>query len=248
MIPKIVHYCWLSNEPIPDNMKCCMASWKEVLPDYEFMLWDFKRFPKHQSKWVSDAFDNRKFAFAADYIRLYALYNYGGIYMDMDVEVLKTFTPFLSLNTMICWQNGTPGLEVAAMGVEKGAYWIKCCLDYYDSNSFLNSDGSFNTKVMPEVIEDILRERGISLFNVSDLKEAKNVFTSIPVFPNEYFSPKNYNTKELNVTHNTVCIHHFDGSWQKTSDKLKHILIQIIGPSLTNMIVKIKRLHYKIKK
>ena len=87
MISKIIHYCWLSNDPIPADLQKCMESWKKYLPDYEFMLWNFERFPKSQSKWVSDAFDNKKYAFAADYIRLYALYNYGGIYLDMDVEI-----------------------------------------------------------------------------------------------------------------------------------------------------------------
>ena len=81
MIPKIIHYCWLSNDPIPDDLKKCMDSWKEKLPDYEVMLWNFDRFPKTKSQWVSDAFDNKKYAFAADYIRLNALYNYGGIYL-----------------------------------------------------------------------------------------------------------------------------------------------------------------------
>ena len=87
MIPKIIHYCWLSNDPIPAKLKKCMDSWKKQLPDYEFMLWNFDRFAKDRSVWVSQAFDSRKYAFAADYIRLYALYNYGGIYLDMDVDI-----------------------------------------------------------------------------------------------------------------------------------------------------------------
>lgn len=90
MIPKIIHYCWLSNDPIPADMQRYIESWKKFLPDYEFMLWNFSRFDINSSDWVKEAFKNKKYAFAADYIRLYALYNYGGIYMDMDVEVLET--------------------------------------------------------------------------------------------------------------------------------------------------------------
>ena len=120
MIPKIIHYCWLSNDPIPDDLKTCMNSWKKYLPDYEFMLWNFERFPKEKSKWVSDAFDNKKYAFAADYIRIYALYHYGGFYLDMDVEVVKPFDPYLGLATMIGYENSkAKGLEVAAFGVER---------------------------------------------------------------------------------------------------------------------------------
>ena len=112
MIPKIIHYCWLSKDPIPKDMQMFIDGWYEKLPDYEFMLWDFNRFDIHSSQWVKEAFSKKKYAFAADYIRLYALYNYGGIYMDMDVEVLKSFDPFLKLKTMICFENSKQGLEL----------------------------------------------------------------------------------------------------------------------------------------
>lgn len=144
MIPKIIHWCWLSDDPIPDNLQKCMESWKKHLPNYEFIHWDFIRFPKGKSKWVDDAFACRKYAFAADYIRLYALYHYGGIYLDMDVEVLKPFDDLLNLKTIVCEQNGVHGLEVAAFGAEKKAKWLKCCLNYYDATTFVNSDGTFN--------------------------------------------------------------------------------------------------------
>ena len=97
MIPKIIHFCWLSDDPYPKKIQFCLDTWKKKLPDYEIMLWDFNRFPKDKSVWVSEAFDARKYAFAADYIRFYALYNYGGIYLDSDVEVIKNFDDFLHL-------------------------------------------------------------------------------------------------------------------------------------------------------
>ena len=81
-----------------------MDSWTRVLPDYDIIKWDFSKFNKSSSLWVSQAFDNKKYAFAADYIRLYAIYHYGGIYLDSDVEVLKSFDDYLNLTTMIGWQ------------------------------------------------------------------------------------------------------------------------------------------------
>lgn len=96
MIPKIIHWCWLSDDPIPDKLQHYMESWKKFLPDYEFIHWNFDRFPKGKSIWVDQAFEAHKYAFAADYIRLYALYNYGGFYLDMDVEVLKSFDTLLN--------------------------------------------------------------------------------------------------------------------------------------------------------
>lgn len=120
MIPKIIHYCWLSDDPVPEKLQNYMKSWKKYLPDYEFMKWDFKRFPKDKCAWVSEAFDNKKYAFAADYIRIYALYNYGGIYLDMDVEVLKSFDDLLSLPYFLCCDEDGEGPEVAAFGAGGG--------------------------------------------------------------------------------------------------------------------------------
>ena len=91
MIPKIIHFCWLSDDKFPDVIEKCMASWHKKLPDYEFILWDTNRFNLEDSTWVKQAFESKKYAFAADYIRLFAVFNYGGIYMDTDIEVLKKF-------------------------------------------------------------------------------------------------------------------------------------------------------------
>ena len=82
MIPKIIHYCWLSGEPIPWQLQICMASWKKYLPEYEFVMWDTQRFDINSLLWTKQAFEAKKYAFAADYIRLYAVYTYGGIYLD----------------------------------------------------------------------------------------------------------------------------------------------------------------------
>lgn len=215
MIPKIIHWCWLSDDPVPARLQKCMDSWKVYLPDYEFIHWNFQRFPKGKSKWVDDAFAHKKYAFAADYIRLYALYNYGGIYLDMDVEVLKTFNPFLKLKTMICWQNAIGGLEVAAFGVEKGSKWVKECLDGYDGASFVKEDGSFEMLPLPQRIENELRNHNFMLQDINSIEEASAVSEekSIPIFPCDVFSPKSYLTGKIKKTKRTVSIHHFVGSW-----------------------------------
>ena len=94
-IPKIIHYCWLSGTPFPDLENRCIESWKKYLPDYELILWDKERIKEIHSSWIDSAIAQKKWAFAADYVRLYALYNYGGIYLDCDVEVLKSFDELL---------------------------------------------------------------------------------------------------------------------------------------------------------
>lgn len=215
MIPKIIHYCWLSNDPIPESLQKCMDSWKKYLPDYEIIHWNFDRFDKESSLWVKQAFDNKKYAFAADYIRLYALYYYGGIYLDMDVEVLQSFNEFLKLKAMVCWQKDIGGLEVAAFGAEKGSKWIKACLDHYINRPFIMKNGKFDMKTLPRITEEVLRNNNFKLINITNIQEASRIIdpNCIPVFTCDYFSPKSYKTYKITTTSNSVCIHHFAGTW-----------------------------------
>ena len=211
MIPKVVHYCWMSQEEYPAHIVQCIDSWKKRLPDYQFTLWNYDSFPKGKSIWVDEAFSYKKYAFCADYLRLYALYNYGGIYLDCDVEVLKSFDPFLEREMMISWQKDVPGLEVAAFGVEAGNCFIGQCLERYQDHRFIKSNGELDTNVLPEIVESVFRENG---------------FDFSQVLPSDYFSPKSYLTKQIQLTENTYCIHHFDGSWKKvsTADKVDDFL------------------------
>lgn len=232
MIPKIIHYCWLSDDPVPADLQHYMESWKKYLPDYEFIHWSFKNFDKSSSMWVSQAFDSKKYAFAADYIRLYALYNYGGFYLDMDVEILKPYAELLNLGTVLGYENSTDGrLEVAAFGVEKGSKWVKDCLDYYDSKNFINDNGSFNTKVLPLVIRDVLAESGFECLPVKNYSEALSIREEkvIPVFPFDYFSPKSHGTGNIQSSKNTYSIHHFAGSWFPWYTKWEKAICEALG-------------------
>ena len=232
MIPKIIHYCWLSKDPIPESFQKCMDSWKNNLPNYEFIHWDFNRFPRGKSKWVDEAFDNKKYAFAADYIRLYALYNYGGIYLDLDVEVVKNFAPFLDLKTMICWQRGLDnGLEVDAFGAEKNSFWIKHCLDLYKNQTSKKEDGSLDQITLPMRVNRALMNLNYSLYTVDSIEMAKEIESKnvIPIFPYTFFSPKSYISGKIKKTSKTYCIHHFAGSWVTPQEisllkKIKHFL------------------------
>lgn len=196
-IPKIIHYCWLSGDPIPEDLEKCMESWKEKLPDYEFMLWNFERFDKNSSAWVQQAFDNKKYAFAADYIRLYAVYNYGGIYMDMDIEVLKPFDDLLNQKIMIAYENPEQsGIEAGCFGAEKGDKFVGDCLSHYKNRNFIKSDGGFDTQTLPVIMESYLPQN-------PDVKP----------FGWHYFTNKSYKTGKVQPLESSYAIHHFAGSW-----------------------------------
>lgn len=212
MIPKIIHYCWLSDDPIPNELEHYMASWKKKLPDYEFILWNFSRFDKNSSVWVKEAFDNKKYAFAADYIRLYALYTMGGIYLDMDVEVLKSFDDLLDRDYFIGYENSDKAIpEMAIVGVAPECKWIGCALEHYTNRHFVLANGQFDTKTLPMVVKDVLTENGIT-FRLSSLSDRfdDNVLNILPF---DYFSPKSYVDNLIYKTSNTYTIHHFAGSW-----------------------------------
>ena len=189
--------------------------------------------------WVSQAFDKRKYAFAADYIRLYALYNYGGIYLDMDVEVLRPFDDFLQLREMICFENSKDNrLEVAAFGVEKGQKWVKLCLDYYKERPFVKDDGSFDTKVLPGIIKRTLISNGYQLKQVNTINEALmiNGDKILPIFPYHYFSPKSYGSGKIELSDNTYSIHHFAGTWLPWYSKVEKAFFNGIGLEFHDII------------
>ena len=213
VIPKIIHYCWLSGDPYPELVQRCMQSWKEKLPDYEFMLWDKSRFDIHSIFWVEQACAEKKWAFAADYIRLYALYNYGGIYLDSDVEVLKSFDDLLDRGYFFGREH-TPdrienqdSIEAATFGAEKGLPFLKSVMAFYETHDFCDKNGFLNTTTLPTVMARVLRDNPLE------------------IFPMDYFSPKNTRTLALETTINTYSIHHFNGSWHSLAQQ-KHVALR----------------------
>lgn len=232
MIPKIIHYCWLSGEPYPALVTRCIESWKQKLPDFELILWDSDRINISSNLWLSQTYKNKKYAFAADYIRFYALYHYGGIYLDADVEVLKSFNPLLNQIQFI-GEEASGDIEAAVIGTEKGLPWVKQCLDYYENRPFIKANGKLDIRPVPLLVANILTN--------SDVK----------IKPFYYFSPKNINTGKIYITNKTFCIHHFDGKWIKKGFYFKfkriihYILHSLIGRKNHNKIVQHIR---KIKK
>ena len=131
---------------MPALNKQCLESWQKLLPDYQLMLWDTRQIDVHSNQWLEQAYQNRKWAFAADYIRLYALYNYGGIYLDSDVEVLKPFDALLD-RTYFFGREHTPdrienqdSIEAATMGAEKGLPFLKKVMEYYERHDFVDDN------------------------------------------------------------------------------------------------------------
>lgn len=186
MIPKLIHYIWLSDDPYPEEIKDCMASWS-LLEGYEFKKWDRNNFDIEAHPFVKKMYDARLYAFASDYIRLWALYNYGGIYLDTDVEILKPLDPLLSGPTLL----GHMGIWVAAyiMGCEKGNELFEILLKYYDLN--INEPMS----AMEYTITPIIG------------KYREIIDKDLKIYPTSYFSSREKD-KAIYI------LHHFKGMWK----------------------------------
>lgn len=243
-IPKIIHFCWLSSDDYPKDIQKYMQSWKNILTDYEFVHWNLNRDKIGENVWVKQAFEAKKYAFAADYIRIYALYKYGGIYLDTDVEVVKKFDDLLHL-PYFAGTEGGKWIEAGVFGAEKGADWLKDILIYFDK-PFHKKDGVFDMITLPQIMNRIVekkrmvvvaeKEKIIELINI-------NYHSHFYLFPKEYFSPKDMGTGILEMTVETYAIHHFAMSWIPAKKKLipniKRTLMKVFGVENIYLIISI---------
>lgn len=226
MIPKKIHYCWFGGNPLPKSAKKCIASWKKFFPDYEIIQWNEDNYDVNKIQYTKEAYEAKKYAFVSDYARFDILYQYGGIYFDTDVEVIKSFDEILAQGAFMgCEIDGTGSLKTEMVNATKidsctvnhgfgitvapglgiatapGLLLYKDILDYYSTQSFLNQDGSINTETVVTKTTKILREHGLK-----DIKSIQKV-DDITIYPKEYFNPLNNNTGELDKTENTHSIH-----------------------------------------
>jgi len=222
MIPKKIHYCWLGGKELPEDAQMCIDTWKKILPDYELICWNENNFDINSVDFVKEAISVKKWAFAADYIRLYAVYTQGGVYMDTDVIVKKSFDKFLKHSFFTAIEVNDPKtsnallggskeevrkylLQSAIFGAEAGNKYIKSCMDWYKDKHFILPDGSFfNKYVAPDIYAEVAEKYGLQKKDtLQDLGNGMVIYPSI-VFTNDRYGA----TKE------TYAIHWWKGTWR----------------------------------
>lgn len=214
-IPKKIHYCWFGKGEKPDLVKTCIKSWKTKLRDYEIIEWNEENFDIESNIFVKEAYVNKKYAFVSDYVRVYALYNQGGIYLDTDVEVIKNFDDYLNNESFWGFEVGN-FIATSTIGAAKGNILIKYFLDSYIGKSFLNDNGSFNVTTNVKIVSEIFKNLGVNLNG-----EYQEINTIGAVYPMEIFSPYDYRYYEDLRTEETVAIHHYYKSWISFSNKVR---------------------------
>ncbi len=233
MIPKRIHYCWFGRGPMPELALKCIESWHKYMPDYEYKLWNEDNFDINSVPYVKEAYESKKFAFVTDYVRLFALYTEGGIYMDTDVEVLKPYDDLLNLSGFTGYE-GSKYLPpvTGTMASEAGNTWVKEQLGAYDGIHFLLEDGTMDTTTNTTRISEIMKRGGF----VQNGK--RQAYKDMHIFPVDYFCPRQ-TTGEFLLTENTFCDHHFMGSWSNSNKK--QTIRRLIGQRNITRLIKLKR-------
>jgi mannosyltransferase OCH1-like enzyme len=223
---------------MPENDAAYVEGWKKMLPDYTFMLWNEGNFDVNAVSFTEQVAKVKKWGFIVDYVRAWAVFHYGGVYLDTDVELLKPLDNPLMAN--ICFggfedeKHISPGLIFAG---------TRCCdiakklIDFYSGYNFIQDNGELNLTPSPKILTDMLLKYGL-IQNGSYQKLDNGIFTAYPV---EYFCPMSFRTGQLKITEKTYSIHHYDASWHSGIEKKYTKIINktrtVIGDNLFSKII-----------
>jgi mannosyltransferase OCH1-like enzyme len=247
-IPKKIHYCWFGGGKMSKDIVFSIKSWKSTMPDYELVLWDESKFDINSVPWVTEAYRKKKWALATDYIRLYAVYTEGGIYLDTDIYVLKRFDDFLSYdyftslekedNTTI-FENvinsnlddirhvGNVAFQSGLFGGIKGHPFLKDCMSWYEDRHFILPDGTLYEKIItPDIYAAIAQKYGFRY--ISQPNQAQKLQNNMMILPSSAFT-----VGDSKITKESYAVHWWDESWRNKSplDKLRKnsLLRKIFG-------------------
>lgn len=210
MIPKIIHYCWFGGKPLPKSAIKCINSWKKFFPDYAIKEWNESNFDVNMIPYTREAYEAKKYAFVSDFARFWILHEYGGIYFDTDVEVIRSMDDVIAAGPFMGFEKQTskkqlnhyiaPGLGIACS--VKHHIWKQIINHYSEYTSF-----DINTGTVCNIISEILREKGATL--------SGNIETiaGVNLYPADYFCPQAMMGAPIEITGNTRSIHHFDCTW-----------------------------------
>ena len=209
MIPKKIHYCWIGGNPLPKSAKKCIASWKKYCPDYEIIEWnedncDLSAAPLY----VQQAYELKKWAFVTDYVRLQVVYENGGVYLDTDVELLKSLDELLTYEAYFGFEGGRYVATGLGFGAKEGTGILREMMDDYNEISFVNADGTLDITPCPQRNTEVLLRHGLVQNGCKQLLD-----NSVWILPTSYMCPMNYETGLLTLAPETVSIHHYGASW-----------------------------------
>ncbi len=207
LIPKKIHYCWFGKNPIPEQNRKWMESWRKFCPDYEIIEWNEDNYDITKNQYMYEAYKAKKWGFVPDYARLDIIYEHGGIYLDTDVEIVKNIDELL-------YQSAFAGVDSSHLvslglgfGAEKGNEFIRYLRDAYDNQYFVTKDGELNMIAAPTLQKEIFEAVGYE--SSGDYQIVKGM----TIYPEKVLAPKCTITGRIMPTEHTFSIHHYDASW-----------------------------------
>lgn len=220
-IPHIIHYCWFGGNPLPKSALKCIASWRKFLPDYEIREWNESNYDVRKIPYIAEAYEAKKYAFVSDYARFDILHQFGGLYFDTDVELIKPIDDILANGPFMgCETDGgegsaimvNPGLGLSALPQMPLFAQV---LEHYRLAHFLKPDGTLDATTIVTRTTGVLQANGLQ-----NIFGQQNV-AGTEIYPREYFNPLNNNTGKLDVTDRTRSIHWYSKTWYTPMGKLK---------------------------
>ncbi len=234
MIPKVIHYCWFGKKKLPKEVRKCIKSWKKFCPEYKIVRWDETNFDVTQNEFIKAAYDSKCWAFVSDYARLKIIYDNGGIYLDTDVELIKSLDDIINdekVNGYMATQAEPHVINTGlGFGATKGHQIISAMLKEYEDVVFdINKRNEF---ICPKLNTNPFEKLGY--------RYSENIvmIDDIAIYPAEYFDPINSNG--YNVTEKTISIHHYSASWENGTHRLKRKIAYILGPNIEGKIKALK--------
>lgn len=207
-IPKLIHYCWFGGTPLREDFAAYIEGWEKNCPDYEIVRWDESNYDYNKNEYMYDAYKHKKWGFVPDYARLDIICEYGGVYLDTDVELLKNIDDLLCDEAFCGFQNLDGVANGLGFGAVAGYHLIAEQMKIYDEISFLNKDGSLNLTPAPTFETDFFVSKGLKLNNTLQKLEG------MMIYPSDVLNPLNYLNGKFNITENTYAIHHASATWR----------------------------------
>ncbi len=234
-LPKTIHYCWFGGNPLPELALKCIESWKKFLPDYEIKEWNENNYDVRKIPYIAQAYDSKKYAFVSDYARFDILYQFGGIYFDTDVEVIKPLDKILEHGAFAGMESA--GALAAGLGISSsaGSPIYKEILESYEKSEFFYKNGTQNLTTVVDRVSEIFYKHGFVKEN-----KIQNI-AGVTIYPSEYFCPIDPKTGILTITDKTCTIHHYAATWtiplRKKYMSLRNRLSSKIGITLAKLIL-----------
>lgn len=246
-IPKIIHYCWFGGSELPEIAIKCINSWKKQCPEYKIIEWNEKNFDINYNNYVKEAYEEKKYAFVSDVARLVIVKKYGGIYLDIDVELIKPLDDFLDCDAFFSTEDNKVISTGLGFGACENNELIQKMLDDYNDIHF-KKNGKLDLEPCPIRNTESIKNIICKFSNRNEICEYNNNF----FYPKEYFCPIDNLSGEINVTNKTVSIHHFSGLWLSKKEirinKNRRTICKIFGHKIGRKIANIYSLPHRINK